>query len=117
MGPEDNPADDVQPAKQQWDQWEATRADARTTALAEQPSIPPGWDERLPAGVERHIRVSKKEVGLPDGKPFRICSLNGESGLFAAILIEGPSRSEHNIAEHTASIVTCAAILVRRQAM
>jgi hypothetical protein len=84
-------------------------ADTEPAALV---PLPEGWARRLPAGPSRRVRVSKREVGLPDGTPW--CVDDGRTTrLYAACLIEGPSRLVHNPDGYAAYVETEASILVR----
>lgn len=64
MGPEDNPADDVQPTEAEWDAWEKAYNEAPAVTLS---------DERI-------AEIVAYATGQPDEGPCPLCNGSGFPG-------------------------------------
>lgn len=86
----------------------------------EKEHLPEGFKKRLTGGVIRKIKVIKKELDKPIGKPFRVTEPDGTETDYDNLEIEGPSRMRRTtevdqcVSRQSVHIETDAPILVGR---
>lgn len=67
---------------------------AVSTVTSQDAALPEGFDKRLPAGVERQIKVVSYNVGYADSPVFKVSGPEGEQKVFA-VRIEGGCELRH----------------------